>query len=212
MAFEAAAEYQTPQQKETGGGREHDYRVVGQLRGTYIVLENEEGFVLMDQHAAHERVLYEALRRSRDSSRVETQAFLIPPRIDLSVRDAAVVAKRLPELLGLGFEVEPFGGTTFVLRSAPAVLVNASWDKFFLDVVPVLEDGPLAPSVFLDRLLTVMACHGAIRAGDRMSPEEMARLVKQLFATDLPAHCPHGRPTLRRFGFDEIERSFKRVV
>lgn len=212
MAFEAPVEYESPGKKDLQGSREEDYRVVGQLRGTYIVLEDAGGFVLMDQHAAHERVLYDALSRSSDSSRIETQAFLIPPTVDLSVKDAGTLTQRLGELLGLGFEVEPFGGTTFLIRSVPAVLANVGWEKFFCDLIPVLEEGPSSQSAVLDRLLTVMACHGAIRAGDRLSQEEMARLVRQLFATGLPAHCPHGRPTLRRFGFDEIERTFRRVV
>jgi DNA mismatch repair protein MutL len=213
MVLEPPAEYPVSEEKK-GSPREGetDYRVVGQLRNTYIVLENGDGFVLMDQHAAHERILYEGLIRSCLTSKFEIQAFLIPQRVELSVRDSGILMEKLTHLLGLGLEVEPFGGNTFLLRSAPAVLSNTPWGKFFSELIPILEDGPVDQSVIRDRLLTVMACHGAIRAGDRLSHEEMARLVRQLLATDLPNHCPHGRPTLRRFRFDELERSFRRTV
>ena len=214
MAFEPTAPYFSTSVGQEGPKAERweDFRVVGQLKGTYIVLEKGDGYVLMDQHAAHERILYEGLKRSCASSRFETQPFLIPQRIELSLRDAGILAERLPLLCGFGFECEPFGGTTFLLRSVPAVLSKTQWDKFFRDLIPVLEDGPVDQGVIHDRLLTVMACHGAIRAGDRLSTEEMERLVKQLFTTTLPTHCPHGRPTLRTFGFDELEKAFRRVV
>ena len=116
-------------------------------------------------------------------------------------------------LRDLGFEVEHFGGTTFLLRSVPSILVDVQWENFLIDLIPVLEEeGDLGNERALDRLLTVMSCHGAIRAGKRMSHREIVLLLEQLEDMDLPTNCPHGRPIFRKFSYDEIERMFRRVL
>ena len=100
-----------------------------------------------------------------------------------------------------------------MLRSVPSLLVNVQWDDFLLELIPVLEDGgDLSNDRVLDRLLTIMACHGAIRASKRLSQEEMSRLLDQLEEMDLPTNCPHGRPIFQKFNYYEIEKMFKRVV
>ncbi|RJR38403.1 MAG: DNA mismatch repair endonuclease MutL [Desulfobacteraceae bacterium] len=213
MAFEPPGRYAEPERRPEPAGEEREFRVVGQLRETYILLETPEGLSIMDQHAAHERVVYEALRRSYGSSGPEVQAFLIPQNLEFSLKDGAVLMDRLESLKSLGFELEPFGGTTFLLRSAPSLLINTRWEKFFMELIPALADnGPLDANMATDKSLTIMACHGAIRAGHRLSQQEMTNLVKQLFATTLPTNCPHGRPTLRRFSVEELEKLFRRTV
>lgn len=192
---------------------EVDLRILGQVKGTYILCEGREGLFLVDQHAAHERVLYETLRVSYQAAKVESQTFLIPPRLELSVRDSRVLAERLKQLGGLGLEIEPFGGNTFLVRSVPVTLLKVRWESLLSDLIPTLEQGgDLSSEALLDGVLTVMACHGAIRAGEQLSGEEMSALIKQLFATQLPTNCPHGRPTMRTFTYGELERMFKRVV
>jgi DNA mismatch repair protein MutL len=109
--------------------------------------------------------------------------------------------------------VEHFGGNTFILRSVPSILVNVDWQAFLLDLVPILEEEDLlANEKAMDRLMTVMACHGAIKAGQRMSNREVAMLLEQLDEADLPTNCPHGRPIFRKFSYYEIEKMFKRIV
>jgi DNA mismatch repair protein MutL len=188
-------------------------RIIGQLKGAYILCQTREGLLLVDQHAAHERIVYETLRKCYGSQQIESQRFLIPPKLELSFRDGRVVLRRLDQLVELGLELEHFGGSTFLLRSVPSILVDVQWENFFCDFLSVLEEeGDLTTAKALDRLFTVMACHGAIRAGKRMSQEEMALLFSQLGEMDLPTHCPHGRPVSVNFSYYEIEKMFKRVV
>jgi DNA mismatch repair protein MutL len=188
-------------------------RIIGQLKDTYILCQAGDGLLLIDQHAAHERIVYENLKRSYQSSRIERQGFLIPPKLEFSLKDGAVLLKNLDRLAELGMEIEHFGGGTFLLRSVPSLLVNARWEAFLGELVPLLDEGVELPRErAVERLVTVMACHGAIRAGQRMTQQEMGALIKELEEMDLPTNCPHGRPVFKRFTYYEIEKMFKRVV
>ena len=188
-------------------------QIIGQLRDTYILCQSDEGLLLVDQHAAHERIVYESLKKAYRSMKIESQAFLMPHRLEVSLKEGRVIEEKMHQLNQLGVELEHFGGSTFLLRSVPSILVNAEWEGFLLDLVPVLEtEEDLSKDKAMDKLLTVMACHGAIRAGKRLSQQEMISLVSQLQEMDLPTNCPHGRPILKRFSFYEIEKMFKRVI
>lgn len=214
MAFEPPAQYepQGGENQKAAGWSAEDFRILGQVGETYIVFETRQGFVLMDQHAAHERILYEGLRNSYRASKLETQCFLIPPRLELSLKDAGVVMGSLSQLRDLGLEVEPFGGTTFLLRSVPSLLLNTRWDRLFPDLIPALEgSGSIDKGDVDNDFLKILACHGAIKAGDRLTVDEMTHLVRELSGTSLPTNCPHGRPTLRRYSFEELEKSFRRT-
>jgi DNA mismatch repair protein MutL len=192
---------------------EERVRVIGQLKNTYILCQTKDGLLLLDQHAAHERVVYETLKKSYPSSHIESQAFLVPYQLELSLKDGQIVLERLDQLERWGLGIEHFGGRTFIIRSIPSILVNAQWDQFLLDLIPIMdEESDLASENALDRLWTVMACHSAIRAGQSMSHREMDRLLEQLEQMDLPTNCPHGRPIFKMFTFGEIEKMFKRVI
>jgi DNA mismatch repair protein MutL len=217
MALEPPAGYKQQERGEGSSGAQAELQILGQLRETYILSETPEGLLVVDQHAAHERVVYEMLRRSYGSSGPEVQAFLIPKRLEFSLKDAATVSEKLDSIRALGFDVEPFGGTTFLLRSVPSLLIDTRWENLFSELIPTLQEGNLEegdPVVngVSDRVLTIMACHGAIRAGQHLSQQEMAHLVRQLFCTALPTNCPHGRPTFRKFSIEEMERLFRRSV
>jgi DNA mismatch repair protein MutL len=188
-------------------------QIIGQLKDTYILCQVRDGLLMFDQHAAHERIVYETLKKTYKSSQIETQPFLIPPKLELSLKDRRVIIGKLDQLAVLGLELEHFGGNTFLLRSVHSTLIDVLWDEFLTDLIPILEEeGDIARDRALDRLWTVMACHGAIRAGTRMSREEMTRLLHRLERMDLPTHCPHGRPIFKMFTYYEIEKLFKRVV
>jgi DNA mismatch repair protein MutL len=168
---------------------------------------------MVDQHAAHERILYETLRRAYQSTPAAQQAFLIPLRLEVSVKDGRMIRDRLDRLNQMGLEMEHFGGSTFLLRSVPAILVDADWEAFLGDLIPILEEEKdLISEAAVDRVLNTMACHGALRSGKKMSEQEMEKLLKQLDEMDIPTHCPHGRPVFKKFSTYEIEKMFKRVV
>jgi DNA mismatch repair protein MutL len=190
-----------------------EIRIFGQLQDTYLLCQVEDGLIIVDQHAAHERIVYETLRKSFRDLNTERQAFLIPPKLELSIKEARIIHERRHELLMMGLEIEPFGGETFILRSVPSILVKANWESFFHEMIPLLEEETdITREKAMDRLLTVMACHGAIRAGQVLSQQEMTLLLRQLEEVDLPTNCPHGRPVFKKFSFYEIEKMFKRVI
>ena len=187
--------------------------VLGQLKETYILCETKEGLLLVDQHAAHERRVYEKLKKSYDNSSLECQPFLIPPRVEFSPSESRTILKKMGELSELGITLEHFGGGTFMVRSVPNILVNAHWECFLRELIPLLEEqGAVKGDQAVDRLLALMACHGAIRAGQRLSQQEMVSLVEQLDEVEVPTNCPHGRPVFKSLSFYEIEKMFRRVL
>jgi DNA mismatch repair protein MutL len=187
--------------------------VIGQLKKTYLLCQNAEGFLMIDQHAAHERIIFEGLKESYKSRKIERQAFLIPPKLELSVKEGRILATKLDQLAEVGLEIEPFGGSTFLIRSAPSCLSHAAWERLLHEVIALLqEESRLTSEKGLEKVLTIMACHGALRAGQSLSPEEMRSLLNQLEETNLPTHCPHGRPILKTFSDYELEKMFKRAV
>ena len=188
-------------------------RILGQLGNTYLVCQTPDGLLLVDQHAAHERVIYESLRKNMKDSKIERQGFLIPQKLELPLRESRIVLEKREELFKLGFEIEAFGGSTVALRSVPSIMLNTGWQAFFSEIVSLLDEGEIvAQEKILDKFLTVMACHGSIKAGQRLSQDEMISLLKQLEESSLPTNCPHGRPVCKKFTYYEIEKMFKRVV
>ena len=187
-------------------------RIIGQLGNTYILCQVEEGLLIVDQHAAHERIVYENLKKSVSASRVEIQTLLIPHELELSTKEKRVILGKGDRLRDFGIEIDHFGGNTFLLRAVPALLKNVDWNFFISEFVMEFEEGIPEEDALLDKAVTLMACHGAIRAGQRLSHEEMTRLLSELGEMDLPTNCPHGRPIFKRFTYFEIEKMFKRVV
>lgn len=186
-------------------------RIIGQLNRTYIVCETAEGLMLVDQHAAHERIVYESLKKAFSGSGIQSQAFIVPLTIELGVREAGVAEQKLDQLARLGIEMEPFGGTTFLLRGAPCLPNEVKWSGFVSDLLADLVERDLEQGAMLDETLMKMACHGALRAGASLTALEMDRLLSQLEKTDIPTNCPHGRPICRRFSYPELEKMFGRV-
>ncbi len=187
-------------------------QIIGQLGNTYILCQTEDGLLLVDQHAAHERVVYEHLKNGLLSSQIEVQNLLIPHKIELTMKEGGIVLKKGEKLSRFGIQLEHFGGNSFMLRAVPVLLGDVKWEPFLSELVSRLEEGELEDEAVLDKVLTVMACHSAIRAGRHMSREEMVHLLSQLEEMDLPTNCPHGRPIFKQFTYYEIEKMFKRVV
>ncbi|HEV8574016.1 MAG TPA: DNA mismatch repair endonuclease MutL [Dehalococcoidia bacterium] len=184
-------------------------RVIGQMGGVYVIAESAEGMYLIDQHAAHERVLYEQFCRRRREGSPEVQGLLEPLSLDVTPRQRALLAEQAEALREHGFDIEPFGDGAFVLRSAPQSL-GAGGDvreavQRFLDTM--LEEGE---GDRRDRVAMSLACHGAIRAGKTLSMEEMRELVRQLEESEEPNTCPHGRPTMVHLSAEALARGFGR--
>jgi len=186
--------------------------IIGQLGNTYILCETSNGLMIVDQHAAHERIVYEHLKKSLATSRVEVQTLLIPHELELSAKETRVMLEKGEKLRSFGIEFSHFGGNTFLLTAVPALLKNVDWPAFVSELIPELAEGAPDEDALFDACLMLMACHGAIRAGQRLNPEEMRQLLTELAEMDLPTNCPHGRPVFRQFTYQEMEKMFKRVV
>ncbi|MDW8051462.1 MAG: DNA mismatch repair endonuclease MutL [Armatimonadota bacterium] len=188
-----------------------DLQILGQVRNTYIVAATRHGLVLIDQHVAHERVLYEQLQRTRGASPVPKQHLLTPEIVQLSRRDALLLQERLPELHAIGFELEPFGQDAFLVRAVPAAL-RGDPVQVVRDIVDELAE--LAVSRRLpaarEQLWATTACKLAVKAGDPLSLPEMQKLIEDLARTENPYLCPHGRPITITLSWSDIERRFKR--
>jgi len=190
-----------------------ELRPVGQVHRTYLVCESPHGLVLLDQHAAHERVLYERLRAARAGESVRGQPLLVPLVLDFSPADARMVESVLEELSDLGLELEPFGGDSFSLKSAPPELDGADLSGVIRELaLEVRQTGRARSAEAMEEaLLTRMACHTAIRKGAPLSPPEVQALLEQLDGTPYAAQCPHGRPVAVRFSVDHLKELFGRT-
>jgi len=188
---------------------------VGQIRRTYLICESRDELVIVDQHAAHERITFERLRQAHRQRQVVRQRLLFPIPIEIDEASMAAVrdASAVDTLAALGFEVEDFGPTTLLLRAVPDLLKQVDPKPLLLDVIAgMTADEPTGSAeASFDRVFATMACHGALRAGDVVSPEEARALLVQLDAVDLRSHCPHGRPVLLRMPVAEIEQRLGRT-
>jgi len=188
-------------------------RIIGQLGNMYILCQIEDGLLIVDQHAAHERIVYETLKKSLLSSRIEIQNLLIPHEMEFSLKEKGMLLEKGDVLVRFGIELDHFGGNTFLLRAVPALLKNVNWHTLISEFISKLEEGGRPDDAHItDGAVTLMACHGAIRAGQSLTFTEMSNLINQLKEMDLPTNCPHGRPIFKHFTYFEMSKMFKRIV
>jgi DNA mismatch repair protein MutL len=186
-------------------------RVVGQVGQTYIVAEGPQGLYLIDQHAAHERVLYEQVTAEHIRQAVAMQNLLEPLPLDLDPLLAGILAENLATINQVGFAIEPFGGTSYLLRAVPSVLVVPDVRSALVDILEMLRQGQdLLAGQAEERLIAAVCKRAAIKAGQTLSQEEMQQLVRQLEQCMSPRTCPHGRPTVLHFSVEQLEREFGR--
>ncbi len=184
-------------------------RVLGQVMNNYIVAEGPEGLYLIDQHAAHERIRFEMLQGQRAREEVEVQGLLDPATIDVTPAQAAVLKSCLEELEKFGFAMEAFGERTYLLRTVPALATGDDWKGMLGDLLDSLSGE--AKANWQEKILISVACHGAIKAGQSLSAEEMREMVRQLEQTLNPYTCPHGRPTMIHLNSKQLEKEFGRI-
>jgi DNA mismatch repair protein MutL len=184
-------------------------RVLGQLASSYIIAEGPDGLYLIDQHAAHERVLFERIERQRAQREIEVQGLLEPMPLEVSPRQEAELWSHYQELAEFGFSIEPFGGKTFLVRAVPALVHDKGWAGMLRELLDSLSEGD--KSHWVEAVTSTMACHGAVRAGQALSDSEMRELVRQLEQTATPHTCPHGRPTMIHLSYGQLKKDFGRA-
>ncbi len=187
-------------------------RIVGQIFAGYIALESDNGLILVDQHAAHERVTFERLRAELRSGGIRVQALLTPATLDVNPARAAQVMASIPQLRAMGFDVEPFGDTTLILKGAPAVFGADGGLRLLTEMIDSMgEHGfQMRGEAAFDDWLKQLACHGSVRVGRGLSPPEIMALLAELDRTEFKSNCPHGRPVHIQFARGQLERMFRR--
>jgi DNA mismatch repair protein MutL len=190
-----------------------DARNALQVHNRYLVVENDAGIEVIDQHALHERILYEQIREKVMSGGLESQKLLVPEAVDLSASEAAAVLEHRQVLAQFGLVVEPFGGETVLVSSYPAMLANLSPAEVVHELVERILPGGRPPDArdLLDELLHMIACKAAVKFGDHLTPEEIDTLLAQRHLVQDHHHCPHGRPTALVFTREDLDRQFKRI-
>ncbi|SNT75998.1 DNA mismatch repair endonuclease MutL [Paracoccus seriniphilus] len=183
-----------------------------QIHENYIIAQTEDGLVIVDQHAAHERLVYERLKAQADSNGIPSQALLIPEIVELSESDAARILSIRDELAELGLIIEAFGGGAIAIRETPAMLTRLDGPALIRDILDDLSDQGASDRLRarIDAVLSSMACHGSVRSGRRMSAEEMNALLREMERTPKSGQCNHGRPTWVKLRLSDIERLFGR--
>jgi len=189
--------------------------LIGQLFSLYLLCEKDGEFIVIDQHAAHERLLYGQLRQGYLAVKVPRQALLFPVTVELTPVQAETLERRPAEVAALGLEADFFGDTTYVIKSVPALVSHIDPGALLREVLdglrgPVQAEGPRPVAQAVDDLLASMACKAAIKAGNRLQPVEMLKLLQQMEAGEVFSHCPHGRPVVKTFSAQEVEKWFHR--
>jgi len=187
-------------------------RYAGEVDGTYLILIDTDELVLIDKHVAHERVLYERLKRQAEDASPVSQELLMPQIIELQPSQAALVLDNKNIFEEMGFSLEHYGGSSIAVKSVPVVCSGMNCEQVIADIGDELDRAGTVSSLSMvrERILTVIACKGAVKAHDALSAEEVATLCRDLDDTPYSSHCPHGRPVSVRFGVYDLERMFKR--
>lgn len=184
----------------------------GQVAATYIVAEAEDGLVIVDQHAAHERLVLERMRAAREGGTLARQALLIPEVVELDEADCDRLETAAEDIADLGIEIERFGPTSILVRAVPAALGKTDIPGLLCDLAGEIAElgGPMSLRDKLDHVAATIACHGSVRAGRILSVAEMNALLREMEVTPRSGQCNHGRPTWVKLGHSEIEKLFGR--
>lgn len=188
------------------------WRLIGQYLNSYLLCQADDELVMIDQHAAHERIGFERLRQQFATDGIESQALLFPTVLELEHREAAVLAEHLDDFSRFGFEVEAFGGRSFTVKSVPALVTDLDVERLVRDLAAELNEIGRAAQLDneIERVLAVVACHGMVRANQALAVSEMQQLMQDLANIEFGSCCPHGRPIMYRLTKREIEKLFHR--
>jgi len=198
--------------RETSRDMENERKFL-QIHDSFIVAQTEDGFVLIDQHALHERIIYEDLCRRIRKSKLQSQRLLMPESFELTENQAEVLEKNSQLIKKLGIELVPFAPRTMAIQAFPTLLAKAEPLDFIQDLIDILESSDTGsdPDRLLDEVLNMAACKAAIKAGQKLTISEIEQLLADKETIDCASRCPHGRPTTIEFTISELEKQFKRT-
>ncbi len=190
-----------------------DMQIISQIANSYIIAESVGSMYMIDQHAAHERINYEKLKKTKDNRPNESQALLNPKIIELSQKDAAILDEKKELLRGTGFDIEPYSDNSFSVRAIPVILGKQYSESNVTDVITDIIEASKITNIdnLKDSIIKMIACKASIKAGEKLTDKQMVDLLKELEMCDAPYTCPHGRPTIIEMSFKEIEKRFKRT-
>ncbi len=183
-------------------------RLLGQLSNSYIVAEGPDGLYLIDQHAAHERILFEEIKHQVSHQEIEVQGLLEPVTLEVNPKEDTVLKAYYENLTEFGFSLEPFGDRTYLVRAVPALLHDKDWGGVLRELWDSLLEKDKGD--WIEKIAISIACHSAVRAGQGLTDDEMRQLIRQLEQTAIPNTCPHGRPTMIHLSAGQLEREFGR--
>jgi DNA mismatch repair protein MutL len=183
---------------------------VFQVGACYIIKIEADKVVITDQHAAHERILYEYFSKVSRSGDADIQSLLFPVRLDLSPSESVVMEKVKGKFKTLGFDIDPFGNNSYVIQSVPAAIKDRDVKTVVRDMLNDMANEPGVKLEALEELIKIASCRAAIKAGDKLNKEEMIVLLSRLKECDMPFTCPHGRPVSFDINTDELEKRFRR--
>ncbi len=203
-----------PEARPERARQSENFQIIGVLNKLYVLMENADGLVLVDQHAAHERILFEELRRRMEEQGVVSQRLLLPQTFDLTPRDAEWVERNLPVLQKMGIGLEEFGPNTFKIDSLPVFVSAPDAAQFMRDVIDELKSASNSSSPLRlgEDMIAKTVCRHAVKANDPLRYPELEKLIQDLLRCDLPYCCPHGRPTMIQISHLELEKKFGRKV
>lgn len=190
-----------------------EYRILGQVFDTYWLIAYQDKLLIIDQHAAHEKVKYERLLMQLKEKSVTSQLLTPPMMLSLTGQEKELLLEYMSYFTDLGFEIEEFGTDTYAVRSMPTDLYGCDEKEFFVELLDELAENPMkgTPDVILSKLAS-MSCKAAVKGNSRMEAAEMEALIDELLMLENPYHCPHGRPTIISMSKYELEKKFKRIV
>ncbi|MDD3570901.1 MAG: hypothetical protein PHY44_07365, partial [Lachnospiraceae bacterium] len=189
-----------------------NYKITGQIFSTYWIVEQGASIYLIDQHAAHERILFEEISNKFKSGEIVAQRLIQPLVVNLSDREKQLLIDNKEHIEKFGFEIEDFGGISYAIRSVPYIFKNPENIGFFTEILDTLDTGAIA-NVYDTKIhaIATMACKAAVKANDKLSIQEAINMVEKLLKLDNPFSCPHGRPTIIELTKYELEKKFKRI-
>ncbi len=189
-----------------------EINIIGQLFGTYVLGQQEDTFYLIDQHAAHQRIMFENIKEKYNTRSISMQELMIPIIIELSPAEKLLYSENSLIFQNLGFEIEWFGENTLAIRAIPIIMGEPCTGEFFSNILDSLREAGGSATSPLEKIIISMACKNAIKAGDSITPEETRELIDRLMKTNQPYTCPHGRPTIITMSRYELEKKFKRII
>ncbi|MFQ3549459.1 MAG: DNA mismatch repair protein MutL, partial [Armatimonadota bacterium] len=186
-------------------------KLIGQAKNMYMIAECDDGIIIIDQHIAHERVLYESFLKDKEEKKT-IQMLVMPVSLSLSQRESKIVSEKLEDIQKSGFILEPFGKDTFLIRGVPASIKLKDAESVLKDIIDELVDFSISKHIIVkqDQVLITSSCKMAVKAGDSLSFDELQKLLNDLLKCDNPFVCPHGRPIIVSLSNWELERKFHR--